>query len=63
MLIYFASASAVNGSIQKSAGAAISGTFGDALAVADEIGDASTGFLIERALDEARASQFRPVRE
>jgi hypothetical protein len=35
----------------------------EALAVADEIEDPNTGFLIERALDEARASQFRPVRE
>jgi hypothetical protein len=31
----------------------------EALAVADDIEDANTGFLIERALDEARASQFR----
>ena len=30
-----------------------------ALALADEIGDANTGFLIERALDEARSQQFR----
>jgi hypothetical protein len=30
-----------------------------ALALAEEIADASTGFLIERALDEARAGQFR----
>jgi len=35
----------------------------DALALADEIDDGPTGFLIERALDEARSSQFRPVRE
>ena len=30
-----------------------------ALALADEIGDGDTGFLIERALDEARSRQFR----
>jgi hypothetical protein len=30
-----------------------------ALALADELGDGDTGFLIERALDEARARQFR----
>ena len=36
----------------------------EALALADAIGDASTGFLIERALDEARSQQFRlPARE
>jgi hypothetical protein len=35
----------------------------EALAVSDEIEDANTGFLIERALDEARASQFRPPRK
>ena len=35
----------------------------DALALADEMDDGPTGFLIERALDEARSSQFRPVRE
>jgi hypothetical protein len=28
-----------------------------ALALADEIGDGDTGFLIERALDEARSRQ------
>jgi hypothetical protein len=32
-----------------------------ALALADEIGDADTGFLIERALDEVRSRQFRPA--
>jgi hypothetical protein len=32
----------------------------DALALADEIEDGQTGFLIERALDEARSRQFRP---
>ena len=31
----------------------------EALALADEVGDANTGFLIERALDEARSQQFR----
>ena len=31
----------------------------DALALADEIEDGETGFLIERALDEARSRQFR----
>ena len=35
----------------------------DALALADEIKDPNTGFLMERALDEARSSQFRPPRE
>jgi hypothetical protein len=30
----------------------------DALALADEIEDGQTGFLIERALDEARSRQF-----
>jgi hypothetical protein len=33
----------------------------DALALADEIQDGQTGFLIERALDEARSHQFRPI--
>jgi hypothetical protein len=33
-----------------------------ALALADELNDGHTGFLIERALDEARAQQFKPVR-
>ena len=28
------------------------------LAIADEIEDGNTGFLIERALDEARSRQF-----
>jgi hypothetical protein len=32
-----------------------------ALALADEIEDGNTGFLIERALDEARSRQFRPI--
>jgi hypothetical protein len=31
-----------------------------ALALADELNDGQTGFLIERALDEARAQQFKP---
>jgi hypothetical protein len=30
--------------------------------LADELNDGHTGFLIERALDEARAQQFKPVR-
>jgi hypothetical protein len=34
----------------------------DALTLADEIDDGETGYLIERALDEARAKQFRPTR-
>jgi hypothetical protein len=34
----------------------------DALALADEIEDGNTGYLIERALDEARSRQFRPIR-
>jgi hypothetical protein len=33
----------------------------EALTLADEIEDGQTGFLIERALDEARSSQFRPT--
>jgi hypothetical protein len=33
----------------------------EALALADEIEDGQTGFLIERALDEARSRQFRPT--
>jgi hypothetical protein len=33
----------------------------DALALADEIEDGQTGFLIERALDEARSCQFRLI--
>jgi hypothetical protein len=35
----------------------------DALALADELEDGTTGFLIERALDEARSRQFKPVAE
>jgi hypothetical protein len=31
------------------------------IALADEIEDGQTGFLIERALDEARSHQFRPT--
>jgi hypothetical protein len=33
----------------------------DALALADEIEDDQTGFLIERALDEARSRHFRSI--
>jgi hypothetical protein len=33
----------------------------DALSLADEIQDGQTGFLIERALDEARSHQFRLI--
>ena len=33
----------------------------DALTLADEIRDGHTGYLIERALDEARSRQFRPI--
>jgi hypothetical protein len=33
----------------------------DALVLADEIEDGQTGFLIERALDEARSRHFRPI--
>jgi hypothetical protein len=33
----------------------------DALELADEIQDGQTGFLIERALDEARSRQFRLI--
>jgi len=32
----------------------------DALAIADELNDGTTGYLIERALDEGRAQQFKP---
>jgi hypothetical protein len=32
-----------------------------ALAIADELEEGNTGFLMERALDEARSQQFRPV--
>lgn len=32
-----------------------------ALALADELEDGATGYLIERALDEARSRQFRPA--
>jgi hypothetical protein len=31
----------------------------DALSLADEMEDGKTGYLIERALDEARSQQFR----
>ena len=33
----------------------------DALALADKIQDGQTGYLIERALDEARSRQFRLI--
>ena len=33
----------------------------DALALADELNEGATGFLIERALDEVRSQQFKPV--
>jgi hypothetical protein len=33
----------------------------DALALADDLEDGTTGYLIERAIDEARSQQFRPV--
>ena len=33
----------------------------DTLALADEIKDGHTGYVIERALDEARSRQFRPI--
>ena len=32
----------------------------DAMALADELNDGETGYLIERALDLARAQQFKP---
>jgi hypothetical protein len=35
----------------------------DALALADELQDGHTGYLIERALDEARSRQSKPVSE
>jgi hypothetical protein len=31
-----------------------------AMDLAEQIGDGPTSYLIERALDEARATQFRP---
>ena len=34
-----------------------------ALALAEELEDGVTEYLIERALDEARARQFRPANE
>jgi hypothetical protein len=34
----------------------------NALAIADEIEDGKTGYLIERALDEARSGRFKPER-
>jgi hypothetical protein len=33
----------------------------NALAIADEIEDGKTGYLIERALDEARSGQLAPT--
>jgi hypothetical protein len=33
----------------------------DALELADEIEDGQTGFLVEQALDQARARQFTPT--
>jgi hypothetical protein len=33
----------------------------DALALTEELNDPMMGYLIERALDEARAQQFRPT--
>jgi hypothetical protein len=33
----------------------------EALALGDEMEDGQTGFLIERAIDEARSCQFRPM--
>jgi hypothetical protein len=33
----------------------------EALVLADELQDGETGYLIERALDEARARQFKPI--
>ena len=33
----------------------------DALSLTEELNDPMTGYLIERALDEARAQQFRPT--
>ena len=35
----------------------------EAFALADEMQDGEIRFLIERALDEARSSQFRPVKD
>ncbi len=33
----------------------------EALTLADELQDRTTGYLIERALDEARSRQFKPI--
>jgi hypothetical protein len=33
----------------------------EASAIGDEIGDHESGFLIERALDQARSYHFRPT--
>jgi hypothetical protein len=33
----------------------------DALALAEEMQDGGIEFLVERALDEARSRQFRPI--
>ena len=32
----------------------------DTVMLADDLEDGNTGYLIERALDEARSQQFRP---
>jgi DNA-binding ferritin-like protein len=32
----------------------------EALTMTEELNDPTTGYLIERALDEARSQQFRP---
>jgi hypothetical protein len=73
-LTSFASDSARSGLIRSNEGEVGSGVCGSvdsevypartrgALTLADEIGDFNTGFLIERALDEARSRKFRPVR-
>ena len=36
---------------------------GNALALADEIADSATGYVIEGALDEARPGLLRPARQ
>jgi hypothetical protein len=34
----------------------------DALALAEQLEDGTTEYLVERALDEARSRQFKPAR-
>jgi hypothetical protein len=34
----------------------------EAMTMAEELGDSATAYLIERAIDQARAEMFRPPR-